>query len=1002
MFKKTALKIFLLALSLLTVLFAFSACDAESGQITGLFQGIGDKVGISDLFDEIGEKLGITEKEDVNTYTVTWEDFDGTLLMTETVKEGEMPSYKGAEPQRAAEDKFFYTFSGWTPTFSPVNHDVTYKAHYTKNKKDNKSYTVAWKNYDGTVLKTDSLKTGDVPSYDGNTPTKPTDGETMFVFSGWDKPLSAVTGNATYTATFRAVSIFDVFIFDETKTVVMGLTDYGKTLTDIDIPEGVVEIADEAFAFDQDETLKSVTIPSSVRIIGEQAFSDCEGLKSVTFAKNSQCTIIGGGAFYCCHDLTSFTIPESVTSIGFAAFGECYGLSHITIPKNVEQIEELAFYFCPGLLDFTVDPGNTVYHSAGNCLIETASKTLIAGGCCGVIPDDGSVTSIAMGAFVFSSITHITIPACIKSIGEGAFSGCYKLIEVCNLSSLDIVAGSPDNGGVGYYAKRIITDEGDSFISSVGDYIFYEDGTDSFLLNYEDSETDLILPDVSPSGKTYKIYDYAFYFRTNVTSITMSSGVTAVGDNAFEGCWNLSAVYITDLAKWCGISFGNWGANPLEYAHYLYLNNVLITDLVIPEGVTSIGDYAFRDCTSLTSVTIPSSVKSIGAQAFCSCSSLTSITIPDRVTSIGDSAFEGCSGLTSITIPSSVTSIGYYAFSGCRGLTSITIPSSVTSIGSEAFYGCYKLIEVRNHSSLTITAGSSSNGDVGYYAKRIITDGSETYLSEEDGYLFYEDGTNSYLIGYKGTQTDLILPEKSPSGKNYEIYQYAFYYCSKLTSITIPSSVTSIGNYAFYDCSSLTSITIPSSVKGIGSYAFENCTNLTSVTIPDSVTSIGSYAFSRCSSLTSITIPSSVTSIGGYAFYGCPCIETVDGVSYVDTWVIGCDTALINVTLRDGTKGITMDAFWYCTRLTSITIPSSVTSIGTYAFSGCSGLTSITIPSSVTSIGDWAFYDCSGLASITFTGTKAQWNAISKGSRWIYNYNTSSYKIHCSDGDISK
>ena len=156
---------------------------------------------------------------------------------------------------------------------------------------------------------------------------------------------------------------------------------------------------------------------------------------------------------------------------------------------------------------------------------------------------------------------------------------------------------------------------------------------------------------------------------------------------------------------------------------------------------------------------------------------------------------------------------------------------------------------------------------------------------------------------------------------NDKLGDYAFYGCSGLASLTIPSSVTSIGGDAFRDCSGLTSLTIPSSVTSIGSYAFWDCSGLTSLTIPSSVTSIGDAAFYDCSSLTSLTIPSSVTSIGEAAFSG-------------------------------------------CSGLTSLTIPSGVTSIGEAAFSGCSGLTSLTIPSSVTSIGNYAFKGCSGLTSI--------------------------------------
>ncbi|MCD7902690.1 MAG: leucine-rich repeat protein [Oscillospiraceae bacterium] len=252
-----------------------------------------------------------------------------------------------------------------------------------------------------------------------------------------------------------------------------------------------------------------------------------------------------------------------------------------------------------------------------------------------------------------------------------------------------------------------------------------------------------------------EIEDYEWYttpwyaWKDDITSVVIENGVTSVGDYAFYKCSTLTSV-------------------------------------TIPDSVTSIGDYAFYECSSLTNVTIPDSVTSIGDYAFYECSSLTSVAIPDSVTSIGQSAFGGCTGLTSVTIPDSVTSIGSYAFEGCTGLTSVTIPDSVTSIGDLAFYGCTGLTSVTIGNSVT-------------------------------------------SIGSR-----------------------AFAQCSSLTSVTIPDSVTSIDDSTFFGCSSLTSVTIPNSVTSIGSYAFQNCSSLSSVTIPVSVTSIGYGAFALCSSLTDV------------------------------------------------------------------------------------------------------------------------------------------------------
>ena len=681
---------------------------------------------------------------------------------------------------------------------------------------------------------------------------------------------------------------------------------------------------------------------------------------------------IAANAFWGKTEITSLNIPKSIDSIGNNAFQNCTELEKISIEnKNIELgagvfigCEKISWAVFPAfvvseitvtnLKDLVIIDGeleNAVLTDAKNLISLTVpdiSTTLgaVFGTNTNVLESLtlDETTEIAENAFKnFTALKEINLPKGINSIGADAFLNTAYYNDSSNWVFNVLYLDC-------YLLKANTQISGHYPINNNTTVIA------AAAFNGCNGLTSITIPFVGATkdgtqnthfGYIFGASSYSYnadYVPEGLKEVIIEGG-TSIGDYAFYNCSGLTNVTIPD-------SVTNIG-------HKAFNGCSRLTSLTIPDSLTSIGDSAFYNCSSLTSITIPDSVTSIGDKAFYNCSGLTCIAIPDGVTSIGDSTFHGCGGLTSIIIPDSVTSIGSSAFCNCSSLTSITIPNDITSIGDYTFSGCSGL------TSITIPDSVMSIGSYAFSSCSGLTS------------LTIPDSVTS--IGYFVFGGCSRLTSITISASVTSIGSYAFYECSSLTSIILPDSVTNIGSSAFSGCSGLTSINIPDGVTNIGDSTFRNCSGLTSIIIPASVTNIGNRAFSGCNGLTSVTIPASVTSIGSSAFSGCSGLTYInfDAVSVKDLtssssvfYNAGSNSNGITVVFGDGVQKIPAYLFYVSTssyrpNITSVTIGNEVTSIGSSAFSGCCGLTSISIPDGVASIGDSTFYNCSSLTSIT-------------------------------------
>ena len=753
----------------------------------------------------------------------------------------------------------------------------------------------------------------------------------------------------------------------------------------------------------------------SVTTIGNEAFEDAPNLKVVKIQNNI--TSIENGAFDNCNQLficvEADFAPDSWGDWNKNNFPVVWAFKTIVVDDYFDYAifqEEVYITAYKGLAETVIVPDFIENYPVVSLTSAFADKTFLKNI---LLPEEIKEISSSMFSGC-TSLQMVEIPSHITIIGDYAFKDCSSIESITIPSSVTSIGSYAFSG---CRSLTTVTFGENSQLESIGSYAFYDCS----------SLTSITIP-----SSVTSIGSYAFYGCSSLTSITIPSSVTSIGSRAFYGCSRLQNVYYNGtMEDWCKIEFGSSSSNPMYCAENFYMWNGseydLITEIEIPETVTSISDCQFSGFKNLTSITIPSSVTSIGSYAFYGCSSLTNITIPSSVISIEPSAFESCEKL-------------YIFFTGIK--TDTQLGDNWNPGNSPAFW------------STTIT---KSNAEF-YFdikeGKAIIS----RYLGDAESVVIPDivtiDGINYPIVGLaSGTfatnkishlvigcnivQIDFDIFDQlkylqtlviADNNENFKVVNDAIYDITGKTLYKVLSYASCeyvvtdgtelINSYAFANNSNIVSVTIPRSVNFIGSLAFLNMTSNQEFTVHsqnEKYTSVDGILMSKDQTelicypsgkkMQSLDISTNVNYIHNLAFEGCRLAVltlSLDNLGEIEFKDYLGNNGLIQNLILTSTTNISSGTFEDC-MIVNVTIPSSVTSIGSYAFYNCSSLTSITIPSSVTSIGSSAFISCSSLQDVYYNGTMEDWCNIEFGG-WganpMYYYAQNFYMWNGSEYDL--
>lgn len=785
-----------------------------------------------------------------------------------------------------------------------------------------------------------------------------------------------------------------------------------SSLTVIILPDSLTSIGYACFEF---SGLTSVTFGAGLKSISECAFSYCQSLKSISF--HSSLESIERNAFYNCSSLTNIDFPTGLRHFGEYAFGACWALRKVILPNGVTTLDShcfadmsLTYAYVPStvvsfgdscFMNGTIYFGaayisnpsalsnecTRVFNCAGVAIRDGITFLLMKNGDASVIDYSGNqkavvledfdfdgkhyeVTSISDGAFTNSSIVSIVLPDSLISIGKNAFRYSDHLTSVSFGSGLLSIGESAfeECGGL----RSVILSQG---LETIGKRAFYSYNLQCLFI---------------PSSVT-SIGDECCYNGTVYLGHATNPNPSAFGEGR-------TIVYDCDgLLEQNGYFYVLFNDNTARLLSYAGDESSIVLAAYIDfhdeqYALTEIGDSVFSG-KAITSISLPSTLRSIGSNVFYYCGQLSSVAFNDGLLSIGENAFRECPSLRTIALPSTLTTINNYAFYS-SGLRLAYLPASVTSIGQNVFTNLTLLVEAK-----------SLVNEMAVFNCVVISDCSGSF--EQNGYLFVlRNDKTAILLSYSGEETEIVLPSSvQHEGANYALtaIQNDVFYRKPIISVTIPSSVVSIGDRAFRECSSLTTVVLSEGLAAIGSEAFWYCTALRAISLPSTLKSLGDNCFYACN-FSRLYVPSSVTEFGDSiaqdrqiylgaqsiqnpnAFPNCQLrfncagyleqdgfffVLSNDGTALLTSYSgDASDIAFPSLTYRGNSYVLTeIGANVFAGRgITSVTLPSTLRIIDANAFNNCTSLTTVSLPASLTEIGESAFATCYALSSVSFGG----------------------------------